>query len=222
LNYLGLNIAILCFLLVVSGRVFAEHCAEDSFKVCVTAGSEFSGLPLDLLPPGARALGLGGAYTALADDSTAALTNPAGLTNLNAIEMSISARNVEADVLLLDPEAYDSALNYLAGDLNKTFRDSSTDGAFASLVVPFEHVTVSGFYSSQVNFKASQSQSDDIFDNFIRDSFEYEGIVYDYAYLDGYSNFNSVNVKLNNYGLSGAESQRNCSGIILLREQSDG
>ena len=34
---------------------------------------DFSGLPLDLLPPGARALGLGGAFTGVADDATAAL-----------------------------------------------------------------------------------------------------------------------------------------------------
>jgi long-chain fatty acid transport protein len=35
-----------------------------------------------LSPPGARSLALGGAFLALADDATAAYTNPAGLTNL--------------------------------------------------------------------------------------------------------------------------------------------
>jgi long-chain fatty acid transport protein len=39
-------------------------------------------IKLSLSPPGARSLGLGGAFLALADDATAAYTNPAGLTNL--------------------------------------------------------------------------------------------------------------------------------------------
>jgi long-chain fatty acid transport protein len=37
-------------------------------------------LQFDFLNPGARSLGLGGAFVAVADDATAALTNPAGLT----------------------------------------------------------------------------------------------------------------------------------------------
>lgn len=38
----------------------------------------------NLITPGARSLGMGGAFLALADDATAAYTNPAGLTNLIA------------------------------------------------------------------------------------------------------------------------------------------
>ena len=38
-----------------------------------TSGGDFSGLPVDLLPPGARSLGLAGAFTAVADDATAAV-----------------------------------------------------------------------------------------------------------------------------------------------------
>ena len=42
--------------------------------------------------PGARSLGLGGAFLALADDATAAYANPAGLTQLTAPETSIEGR----------------------------------------------------------------------------------------------------------------------------------
>jgi len=39
-------------------------------------------LQFDFLNPGARSLGLGSAFTAVADDATAAFTNPAGLRRL--------------------------------------------------------------------------------------------------------------------------------------------
>ena len=41
---------------------------------------------------GARALGSGGAFTALADDATAAFSNPAGLAHFVKMEVSLEAR----------------------------------------------------------------------------------------------------------------------------------
>jgi hypothetical protein len=41
-----------------------------------------TGIHFNLSTPGARSLGMGGAFLALSDDATAAYTNPAGLTNL--------------------------------------------------------------------------------------------------------------------------------------------
>jgi long-chain fatty acid transport protein len=49
-------------------------------------------LQFDFLNPGARSLALGGAFTGLADDATAAFTNPAGLTILNRTELSVEGR----------------------------------------------------------------------------------------------------------------------------------
>ena len=43
--------------------------------------------------PGARSLGLGGAFVALADDATAAFANPAGLVQLSQPEVSIEGRS---------------------------------------------------------------------------------------------------------------------------------
>ena len=42
--------------------------------------------------PGARSLGFGGAFVALADDATAAFANPAGLVQLSRPEVSLGAR----------------------------------------------------------------------------------------------------------------------------------
>ena len=49
-------------------------------------------LQLSFSDPGARSLGFGGAFVALADDATAAFANPAGLTQLLRPEFSIEAR----------------------------------------------------------------------------------------------------------------------------------
>ncbi len=43
--------------------------------------------------PGARSMGLGGAFVALADDATAAFANPAGLVQLSRPEISIEGRS---------------------------------------------------------------------------------------------------------------------------------
>ena len=47
----------------------------------------------NFLAPGARSLGLGGAFVGLADDATAAYANPAGLTQLVASEVSVEGRS---------------------------------------------------------------------------------------------------------------------------------
>ena len=49
-------------------------------------------LQFDFLNPGARSLALGSAFTAVADDATAAFTNPAGLTYLIKPEVSAEFR----------------------------------------------------------------------------------------------------------------------------------
>ena len=50
-------------------------------------------LQLSFSDPGARSMGFGGAFVALADDATAAFANPAGLVQLVRPEISIETRN---------------------------------------------------------------------------------------------------------------------------------
>jgi long-subunit fatty acid transport protein len=54
----------------------------------------YSGVQLYLLMPGARAMGMGGAFLGLADDATAAYLNPAGLTALEGHNVEGEARQV--------------------------------------------------------------------------------------------------------------------------------
>jgi long-chain fatty acid transport protein len=51
-----------------------------------------TGLYFHFVPPGARALGMGGAFVGLADDATAAVSNPAGLAQLTRMQLAIEGR----------------------------------------------------------------------------------------------------------------------------------
>jgi long-subunit fatty acid transport protein len=61
--------------------------ARGQASVEVNAGIQF-----DFLNPGARSLGVGGAFTGLPDDATSGFTNPAGLLSLSRAEMSFEGR----------------------------------------------------------------------------------------------------------------------------------
>src|SRR6266550_1023289 len=54
-----------------------------------------AGLQFNFGNPGARSLGMGGAFIGLADDASAAEANPAGLTILRKPEFSIEGRNYQ-------------------------------------------------------------------------------------------------------------------------------
>jgi len=58
----------------------------------VSAQQPIVPLQFSFSDPGARSMGFGGAFVALADDATAALSNPAGLTQLLGPEISIEGR----------------------------------------------------------------------------------------------------------------------------------
>ncbi len=104
----------------------------------------FRDFPFNLTNPGARALGLGGAFISLADDSTAAQSNPAGLTNLRRPELfaELRVRN------------YDSSATSVSSTLSGTFfqgdvtssavsrPESSFSPSFISYVKPFEIISL--------------------------------------------------------------------------------
>jgi long-subunit fatty acid transport protein len=56
-----------------------------------------TGLNFRFYPPGARALGMGGAFVGLADDTTAAASNPAGLAQLTRMQLAIEGRYISND-----------------------------------------------------------------------------------------------------------------------------
>jgi long-subunit fatty acid transport protein len=75
------------FLAAIAEVVIIPRSAWAQSNVEVNAGIQF-----DFLSPGGRSLALGGAFTAAADDATAAFTNPAGLREISRKEVSFEGR----------------------------------------------------------------------------------------------------------------------------------
>lgn len=193
-------------LLAFSVNSFGQACDPKEGVANCTPSADFSGLPFDLLPPGARSLGLGGAFAGVADDATAAVANPAGLTILTAKELSVHLRNSDSDVVFLDPDAFDSSINDVPGRLNKQYSDSGTNVSFASFVLPLDRWVLSAYYMNQLNFQSEQTGGSDI--------------VYDSDFIDTYYNDNSVDSNLDSFGLSAAFRVTDSFSLGLTVQQS--
>jgi long-subunit fatty acid transport protein len=92
-------------------------------------------IPFSFSNPGARSLGMGGAFVGLADDATAAYTNPAGLTQLVQSEISVEGRRVETN----SPYTFGgtAALPYdLSGVGVGNSKNTSYSPSFISFVLP--------------------------------------------------------------------------------------
>jgi long-subunit fatty acid transport protein len=103
-----------------------------------------AGLQFEFGNPGARALGMGGAFLALADDASAAEANPAGLTILRKTEASIEIRNSEQRQIFATGGWHPNVLS-------SEFGSKSTDVAFASVVAPLGGLSGSLYYNSAVS-----------------------------------------------------------------------
>lgn len=98
----------------------------------------FSSIPFQFFPPGARSLGMGATFVGVADDATAAASNPAGLVILTKPEASVHGRFSHfeelADSGYTSPASSDTSLSY------------------ASLVVPLKPASFSVYYQQVSNF----------------------------------------------------------------------
>ena len=111
-------------------------------------------LEFDFLNPGARSVGLGGAFSAVADDATAAFTNPAGLVQLVDPEISFEPRLLVTSSRFLaggrlsgvktgEPPDTES------GPVYKSDVDTRLVPSFASAVFPLRN-WAAAFYYQQV------------------------------------------------------------------------
>jgi long-subunit fatty acid transport protein len=111
------------------------------------------GLQFNFSNPGARSLALGGAFTGLADDATAAYANPAGLTILRKPEFGLEARSTQFDT----PFASGGEAVFNPFDASGVGEDTSSDSvsqvSFASFVYPTERATFSFFYHKVGDFE---------------------------------------------------------------------
>ncbi|MEK6373736.1 MAG: hypothetical protein AABO58_13700 [Acidobacteriota bacterium] len=100
-----------------------------------------SGLQFNFGNPGARSLGMGGAFLGLADDASAAEANPAGLTILRKPEVSVEGRNFEEQQLFSTSGTFP--------EINRTsftHYSQRVDLTFASVVYPIKDRFTLGVY----------------------------------------------------------------------------
>src|ERR671924_2065136 len=86
---------------VVLGLLAAIPLAAQNTDIEALAGLQFN-----FGNPGARSLGMGGAFIGLADDASAAEANPAGLTVLRKPEVSIEARDYQEQQIFTTSGTY--------------------------------------------------------------------------------------------------------------------
>ncbi len=146
----------------LSGTSLSSQGSPVPFPAGAPAAFEFS-----LSNPGARSLGLGGAFVALADDATAAFANPAGLVKLVRPEASVEARHwaystpfVEGGRLSGEPTGI--GLDDSAGIREGRSGEEVDALSFASFVYPGKRWAVAIYHHQQNDFR-SRLESQGIF-----------------------------------------------------------
>jgi long-subunit fatty acid transport protein len=120
----------------------------------LTDSETFSGFQFNFNNPGARSLGMGGAFVAVADDATAVIANPAGLTILQRPELSGEVKFTQFRNTF---DAYSNTIPDAFGQNfdSRTFHDSVVTPSFFSFVYPTENLVVAAFVRELINYKSS-------------------------------------------------------------------
>ncbi len=109
--------------------------------------------------PGARSLGLGGAFAAFADDATAAFSNPAGLVQLASIEVSAEFRHWSYSTPYVEGGRYEGEPTGIGLDTTDGLRtavseEQLTGLSFVSFVYPRGKWSIAVYRHQLANFRA--------------------------------------------------------------------
>jgi long-chain fatty acid transport protein len=112
----------------------------------------------DFLNPGARSLGMGGAFIGAADDATAALANPAGLAFLNTREVSAEGRYRQIETPFLKGGRLSGVPtgigpDTIPGPVYGTDVEHYVSPAFLSFVTPAGRVTLAAYLHESVRIE---------------------------------------------------------------------
>lgn len=115
-----------------------------------------AGVQFNFANPGARSLGMGGAFLGLADDASAAEANPAGLTILRRPEVSIEGRNFRTAAFL-------NTTGTLPNPVETEFSSFSraVEVGFASVVYPVKDFTLGVYFHSALSYENNISAFQD-------------------------------------------------------------
>lgn len=142
-----------------TARIALCALALAALRAPAISDTDFQGaINYDFRPPGARSLGLAGAFTALADDATTAQLNPAGLIQLRKPEFSFVAKAWTEDMHLnwgsgsyTDLSGYNSMLPAASRE-ERDFYSTKAAPAFLSYAFPYKRVAFSFYYARPVEF----------------------------------------------------------------------
>lgn len=127
----------------------------------IANGQVLTTLEFSFSNPGARSMGLGGAFVALADDATAAFANPAGLTQLVEPEVSIEGRSWSYESPYTSGGRAGGAptgigIDTVALPLRAESTADLTGLSFVSLVYPVRGCSIAIFQHQLLNFEMTQ------------------------------------------------------------------
>jgi long-subunit fatty acid transport protein len=100
-----------------------------------------AGVQFNFGNPGARSLGMGGAFLALADDASSVEANPAGLTILRKPEIALELRNFQEQQIFSTSGTFPDV-----GRTAFTHYSHRAEVTFASGVYPLKRVTMAAYY----------------------------------------------------------------------------
>ncbi len=130
--------------------------AVSAPAVAITDIETNATIPFSFSNPGARSLGMGGAFLGLADDATAAYTNPAGLTRLGLQkQVSVEFRRLSFDT------PYASSGNFgiqpfdLSGVNYRNASDDANELAFLAVVLPQDNWSIAFYRHQLLNYQNS-------------------------------------------------------------------
>jgi hypothetical protein len=117
-----------------------------------------SKLRFNLTNPGGKSLAMGGAFSAIADDATAALANPAGLGLISSIEIAVSGKRVNETLALATARSAATGslvTPYPPVQTSSVGLDASSTGVeFAGVVVPISRRLVAALtYAENLRFE---------------------------------------------------------------------
>jgi long-chain fatty acid transport protein len=129
-----------------------------------TDSALLSKVSFNLTNPGGKSLAMGGAFTAIADDATAALANPAGLGLISSVEFALSGKRTDGTLGLATARSTASgplAAPYPGIDTTNVDRDTRASTVdFAGVVLPLSRRLVAAvFYAENLRFEGDAGNS---------------------------------------------------------------
>ena len=123
-----------------------------------TDSALLSKVSFNLTNPGGKSLAMGGAFTAIADDATAALANPAGLGLISSMEFAVSGKRTDETLGLATARSTATGpltAPYPGIETTNVDRDTrATSVDFAGVVVPLSRRLVAALtYAENLRFE---------------------------------------------------------------------